>query len=228
MTKCFLIIIFFPFLLFSSQQIILVVADDFNTSKAQLEYFENNKSIDTFEVNIGRNGLGIGLGEVELSRNENEPIKQEGDGKAPVGVFKLTNIFGYNKSSNFSLPYLYASKTLICVDHSDSNFYNKIIEMDSEEKSFEYMRRDDNQYEIGITVEHNKYAKPYAGSCIFLHVQKDANSPTSGCTSMKLSDIKKIASWLDKNKNPILIQIPRSFKEKVLELYPQLHTSKIL
>ncbi len=58
MIKSFLILISLSTFLFSSQQIVLVVADDFNTSKAKLEYFEDNKKLyNTINVNIGKKGL---------------------------------------------------------------------------------------------------------------------------------------------------------------------------
>jgi hypothetical protein len=39
---------------------------------------------------------------------------------------------------------------------------------------------------------------------------------------MSLSDIKKIASWLDREKNPILIQVTKEQLDEVLKLYPEL------
>ncbi len=229
MIKSFLIITSFSILLFSSQQIVLVVADDFNASKAKLECYENSQKVfDTLNVNIGENGLAWGLGEVNLTQKENEPLKYEGDKKAPIGVFKLTDVFGYKNSSNGNLPYLHTSKDLICVDDSDSNFYNHIIERNGDEKSFEWMRRKDHQYEVGIVVAHNAEGKSKRGSCIFLHVKKSQDAPTAGCTSMSLEEITKIANWLDRDKNPMLIQIPRSSSEEILKLYPQLSESSML
>jgi hypothetical protein len=229
MIKSFLIITSFSILLFSSQQIVLVVSDNFNSSIAKLECYEGSTKVcSDIEVNLGKNGLAWGLGEVKLLRKKNEPLKYEGDKKAPAGIFKLTNIFGYDKNSNFNMPYLYASKNLICVDDSKSNFYNQIIEMNGDEKSFEYMKRNDQQYKVGIVVAHNKNAKEKRGSCIFLHIQKEKNHPTLGCTSMKFDDLKKIANWLDINKNPILIQISKSSSTEILQLYPELKSSKLL
>jgi len=229
MIKSFLIIISFSTLLFSSQQVILVVADDFNTSKAKLECFEDGKILfKKIDVNLGKNGLGWGLGEIDIQENSQEVKKYEGDKKAPIGIFKLTNIFGYAKKSNFKLPYLHTSKSLICVDDSNSNFYNHIIETDGNQKSYEHMKRSDNQYKLGITVAHNQEGKAKRGSCIFLHVEKYAGAPTAGCTSMRYSDIQKIAKWLDKKKNPILIQIPKSSSDRILKLYPQLQSSQLL
>jgi L,D-peptidoglycan transpeptidase YkuD (ErfK/YbiS/YcfS/YnhG family) len=229
MIKSFLILTSFTILLYSSQQVVLVVADDINSSKAKLQCFENDKKVSTtIHVNIGTNGLGWGLGELNLTHIFSYPHKKEGDKRAPIGVFKLTNIFGYSKKSNFKLPYLYASKKLICVDDSGSNFYNQIIQKNGNEKSFEYMRRNDNQYKIGVVIAHNKAGNKGDGSCIFLHVQKDENASTAGCTSMKLADLKMITHWLDKDKSPILVQIPKSLSSEVLKLYPELKNSELL
>ena len=229
MIKSFIITISFSILLHSSQQIILVVSDNFQLPQAKLECYEGSKSVcGTIDVNIGKNGLGWGIGIQNLYQKEDEPLKYEGDKKAPIGIFNLTNIYGYSKTHDFNMPYLYTSKNLICVDDSSSAFYNQVIEANGGEKSFESMKRNDHQYELGIMVAHNSEATEKRGSCIFLHVKKEENAPTAGCTSMSLDEIKKIASWLDKSKNPILIQIPKSSIQEIKKLYPQLEDSKLL
>ena len=228
MIKSFLILIISSISLFSSQQIVLVVADDFNTSNAKLEFFEGNKRVLFFDVNIGKNGLGWGIGEKNLSQKKGEPLKYEGDKKAPIGIFQLTDVFGYSFSTNSDMPYLHTSKKLICVDDSKSNFYNQIIQEQGDEKSFEYMKRQDEQYKLGIVVQHNKNALEKRGSCIFLHIEKNPNASTAGCTSMKYENIKKLIYLLDKNKHPILIQIPKKSSKEILTLYPQLKESKLL
>ena len=90
------------------------------------------------------------------------------------------------------------------------------------------MKREDSQYRLGVVVEHNKNGIYKRGSCIFIHVEKKENAPTAGCTSMKYNDLKKIVMWLDESKNPILIQIPKSYSKEVLELYPELKNSELL
>jgi L,D-peptidoglycan transpeptidase YkuD (ErfK/YbiS/YcfS/YnhG family) len=127
------------------------------------------------------------------------------------------------------MPSLHLSKNLICVDDSHSSDYNKIISMQKEKpKSFEFMKRDDLQYEFGVVVEHNKDALSQRGSCIFLHVQKEKDSGTAGCTSMQRDALKKIVLWLDKKKNPLLIQIKKSSSKEIREKYPSLKSSKLL
>ncbi|MFA6192383.1 MAG: L,D-transpeptidase family protein [Sulfurimonas sp.] len=230
MIKSILILITLQTFLFCNNQIVLVVAENMNTSKAFLECYEDGKTVlDTVEVNIGENGLGWGLGKVKLTKKKNEPLKKEGDKKAPAGVFELTKIFGYENDKNLSMPYIYTSKTLICIDDVNSTLYNQIVTMPSDEpKSFEIMKRDDNQYELGIVVEHNKKGAKGEGSCIFMHVAKSKDASTAGCTSMRLDEIKKIVSWLDKSKNPMLIQIPKSSAKEILKLYPELKNSRLL
>jgi hypothetical protein len=224
MIKSFLISISFSTLLFSAQQIILVVAEDFNTSQAKLSCFEGQKKIcNSINVNIGKNGLGWGIGLVKIAHHKDEPLKYEGDKRAPAGIFKLTDTFGYSpKPLSRKMPHLYADKKLICVDASDSPFYNQLIESNGDEKSFESMRREDMQYKIGIYVAHNSHAVAKRGSCIFMHIQKAKKHPTLGCTSMAEKDLRKIVSWLDRSKKPLLIVIPKKYLPKIYEMYPWL------
>lgn len=230
MIKSILILITIQIFLFADNQIILVVSQDFNSSKASLECYENGEQLfNTMDVNIGTNGLGWGIPKTNIPHKKSEPFKKEGDKKAPAGVFKLTKIFGYEKNKNFHMPYVYAQKNLICVDDVDSEYYNQLIFMkQNPPKSFEFMKRDDKQYELGILVEHNKKGIKGKGSCIFIHVRKAKDASTAGCTSMSLENLKKITSWLDKSKNPTLIQIPKSYAKEVLKLYPELKESKLL
>ena len=90
------------------------------------------------------------------------------------------------------------------------------------------MRRKDHQYEVGIVVAHNTEGKSKRGSCIFLHVKKSQEDPTAGCTAMSLEEISKISEWLDRDKKPLLIQIPKSSSEEIVKIYPELKNSELL
>ncbi len=227
MLKTFLITINLQIFLYATNQIVLVVNEKENSSKAILRCFEGNKQIfKDIDVNLGKYGLAWGISDISLSHDKNEPQKREGDKKAPLGIFHLTSVFGYAPTVKTKMPYIHATKDLICVDTSTHKNYNQIITMPTKKpKSFEYMRRDDAQYQLGIVVEHNKQQQPLGGSCIFLHVQKKPDAPTAGCTSMRYEDIKKIVGWLDKEKNPILIQVPKKYLDAVQKLYPELSMS---
>jgi len=219
MLKSFLIIIILPIFTFASQ-IVLVVAKDSTTNKAKLQRFYDGKKVGhSIDVNIGKNGLGLGISDISIEF-DTKVSKREGDKKAPLGIFKLTSVFGYDESLNIDMPYIHATKDLICVDDSNSKYYNHIINMPSNKPdSFEYMRRDDEQYKLGVVVEHNKKQIKNGGSCIFLHIQKAKDAPTAGCTSMRYEDLKTLVEWLDFEKNPVLIQVDRKNLSKVKTLY---------
>ncbi len=223
MIKVFLIIFFAPIILLSSQ-ILLVVSDNFDTSKAKLSAYQNGTTVyKNIDVNLGKNGLGWGLGTQEIPHKGYEPLKMEGDKKAPAGIFQLGTAFGYQKQLELKLPYLYADEKLLCVDDAASNYYNQFVNFQNGIQSFEHMKREDQQYKYGLTVLHNQQQLKNRGSCIFLHIEKEENHPTAGCTSMKEKDLLKILKWLDGSEHPILIQVPKAYLTEVYKLYPELN-----
>ena len=210
----------------ASEQLILIVSDDFNTTQAVLTRYEKddncfNKVGQDIPVNLGRNGLGWGIGESGFTPKANEPIKKEGDGRAPAGIFKISKAFGYADRTRTKMPYVQADRELICVDDSQSKNYNQIIDKSASDNpnSFEWMRRDDNLYKLGLVVEHNANAEKNAGSCIFFHIRKSKNAPTAGCSAMRENDLRTIIKWLDPAKKPKVVQIPRSYCSEAEDLY---------
>ena len=210
----------------ASEQLILIVSNDFNNTHAVLTRYEKEQNRykrigEKIIVNIGRSGLAWGIGEKGFMPRANDPVKKEGDGKAPAGIFKISKAFGYAETIKTKMPYIQADKELICVDDSDSKDYNKILIKDKSDdpKSFEWMKRDVDLYKIGLIVEHNSIAKQGAGSCIFFHIQKSENAPTSGCSAMKEEDLETLIEWLDPAKEPEVVQIPRSYCFEAKYLY---------
>ncbi len=212
MAKLLTIFLLFFNTLFA-RQILLVVAEDFNSTTGKLSCIEDGKVVcKEIDVVLGKNGLGWGKGAMQIPHSDDEPVKKEGDGKAPAGIFALTYIFGYDKAPKWlNMPYLHATKELKCIDDTTSPLYNKIIYDAKRAKSFERMRREDGLYRLGIVVGHNLEREKGAGSCIFLHIWRAKASPTVGCTAMSYENIKQLSSWLDISKNPLLIQIPRKY-----------------
>ncbi len=210
----------------AAQQLILVLTDDFNSTAAKLQrYIKNDQTYTKIgaavSVNLGRNGLGWGIGITEIPHSKYDPIKIEGDGKAPAGIFALGTAFGYAPTLSTAMPYQEASLDLICVDDSRSVHYNQIVHISPRVmlNSFEWMKRDDRLYRIGITVNHNTAGLSRRGSCIFLHVEKAAGSPTSGCTSMQYNALKALLAWLDPYSKPLLIQIPAQYCSEVAKQF---------
>ena len=158
---------------------------------------------------LGRSGLAWGMG---LHDPEPGLQKKEGDGKSPAGIFRLTGAFGYAAPGSLALrlPYVQATAQLECVDDSGSAFYNQLVDREAVVKdwnSSEQMLREDAQYKWGLYVEHNRPAQPQGGSCIFLHIWRSPDSPTSGCTSMAEADLLSLLQWLDPAQKPCLVQL---------------------
>ena len=71
------------------------------------------------------------------------------------------------------------------------------------------MRRKDALYTWVIDVAHNPSRVPGEGSCIFLHVWKDADSPTVGCTAMPEPAAPQACSpQLDPAQKPTFVLLP--------------------
>ena len=195
-------------------QLLVVSSDSFTNKTATLQAYERDKNswkkhLKSITVNLGRNGLAWGKGLITFQHKPEEPIKKEGDGKAPAGLFELESLFGY-EDNHFSLPYLKVNSSSLCIDDSTSKDYNTILQNKDTTtyKSFEYMKRKDNLYKLGVVVGHNQKAIKEHGSCIFLHIQKKKNSATAGCTSMQEENLLTIMKWLKQSEHPLLLQLP--------------------
>lgn len=212
----------------ASRQLALVLADSWESRRGEMRLYERTpggpwKQLGgPVAVELGKNGLGWGLG---LHGEPGDgPVKREGDGKAPAGIFKISGAFGYAPARKLKIPYMHASDTAVCVDDAKSSRYNRTFDSSSvpgrDWKSAEDMRRKDRQYELGLFVEHNTAPPvPGAGSCIFMHVREGKSKYTSGCTAMTLKDMERLASWLDASKNPVLVQLPRFERSRFASLH---------
>ncbi len=217
--------------LFASEQLLIVISDDFNATTATLQRYEIQngrfQSVGAkIDVNLGRSGLGWSHSELEIPHRLDEPLKREGDGRAPAGIFYITGSFGYTPRPNSKMPHIQSTPDLICVDDVNSSAYNTIVPRSTapDATSFEQMRRSDALYALGLTLSHNSQRTPYHGSCVFLHVEKDIQTPTAGCTSMSYENLDTVAQWLDIRKKPLLIQVPKHYFPEVMKLLDRLKT----
>jgi D-alanyl-D-alanine dipeptidase len=196
-----------------SLQVMTVTTPSWNSTSGVLRLFSRDtlnspwkKTGFEVDVMIGRAGLAWGRG---LHPNQT-PLKQEGDGKAPAGIFSLGIAFGYEAAVNTQLRYQQMSGDHWCVDDASRPQYNQIVKRSAYDvgQSTEKMLRTDRLYKYGIFVNHNLPAVKNGGSCIFMHVWRGPGLPTSGCTAMTEDNIKSLLALLDSAKNPLLISLP--------------------
>ena len=205
-----------------SRQFILVTTAGWGAVDGEMRLYERDSIDDRWKavgekipIVVGRNGMAWGSGLHGGAVGEG-PVKREGDGRSPAGVFSLGSAFGYappEQAGDLKLSYVQAVATLECVDDPQSAHYNRIIDRAGVEnpdwKSSERMRRDDDQYRWGVVVDHNAKGASGCGSCVFLHIWEAPGKGTAGCTAMNSSSMEDLLRRLDAKKRPILVQLPQ-------------------
>lgn len=207
-----------------SLQAVVVTTDSPTAIQGKARLFErkNAKSKwkrlgDDFPVVVGRGGLGWSADSAPAGVSD---LKKEGDGRSPAGLFPLTFAFGRpDKPGEVKLSYSKLEGYSECVDDVASTHYNKLVDRlkvgNFDWKSSEKMLEVGPEYDLGVFVAYNSYPiRRGDGSCIFLHIWKDASTGTSGCTAMKRDDLLRILNWADPNKKPYLVQMTESDHRK--------------
>jgi len=222
-----------------AHQLVLVTIDDWNSNHGALRSYARSDDAAGWQptapaqaVVIGRAGAawGIGLHDMPAATSATAstsaetpatgPIKREGDGRSPAGVFAIGEAFGYAATARTALPYAPMQASDYCIDVSGSPLYNRIVDADevgaeAVQDSTEPMRRDlhadgDQRYRLGFVIEHNPRGVAMAGSCIFAHLWKSPDSTTAGCTAMPPDAMQALLAWLDPREQPIFVLLPRA------------------
>lgn len=204
-----------------ARQLVLVTTADWNADRGVLRHFERGsngwKQVGNAQpVMVGRSGSAWGLGLHDAGHPG--PAKREGDGRSPAGVFAIGEAFGYARSANTALAYAPMQASNYCVDVSGSPLYNRIVDANvvgqaAVAQATEPMRRDlhadgDQRYRLGFVIEHNMQARPMAGSCIFAHLWKSSDAPTTGCTAMAPVAMDAVLAWLRPELDPVFVLLP--------------------
>ncbi|MCG3205637.1 MAG: D-alanyl-D-alanine dipeptidase [Elusimicrobia bacterium] len=202
----------------NAHQLMVVTAPDWSSQTGLLQRYERTEAFpwqkvgNAWSVSLGLKGLAWGRGQQEPMREELQ--KREGDNKAPAGIFKVGQAYGYSLKalSGSRWPYTPVDETWRCVDDPASPHYNQIFPVtpatQKDWKSAELMKRSDHLYKWVINVEQNTPNISGCGSCIFLHVWRKPGSGTEGCTAMEEDHMVELLGWLDPALNPLLVQLP--------------------
>ena len=211
-----------------ARQLVLVVTDGWDATTGTLQRFELRDgrwqaASTSSPIAVGRNGAAWGLG--LHPAQPGGPQKQEGDGRAPAGVFTLGEAFGYAGEAATAMSYRPMQATSYCIDVPDSPLYNRIIDTRTEGEaaakgSTEPMRLDlhnngDPRYREGLVIGHNPTATPRAGSCIFAHLWRTPGEPTAGCTAMAAETMDGLLAWLRPDARPVFVLLPRAEYERL-------------
>jgi L,D-peptidoglycan transpeptidase YkuD (ErfK/YbiS/YcfS/YnhG family) len=193
------------------------VIDDWSSTHATLRLWHRDHDHwqpvgEPWPATIGSAGAawGAGLHGVGAPAGRTGPVKHEGDRKSPAGAFALRSAYGYAATPppGSRLPYTQVDTPWECVDDPASPHYAQIVDrehVDADWRSSEMMRRADTLYTWVVDIAHNPARTPDAGSCIFLHVWHDADSPTVGCTAMAEPQLAHLLATLDPSATYVLL-----------------------
>ena len=222
----------------SSTQIIVVTTSSWSAVEGWLQRYERDTTQSKWRpvgspisIVVGRNGLGWGIGVIATDdssvRTGSDPVKREGDGKSPAGVFALGSAFGHASQplAGLKMAYLNLTPSTECVDDPDSKYYNRVVDRSviaPDWTSSEHMRI--GEYRWGIVVDHNRIVKEGngnspergGGSCVFLHIWRGHDQGTAGCTAMSQVDLEALLTWLDHARKPLLVQLPEPTYERMV------------
>jgi L,D-peptidoglycan transpeptidase YkuD (ErfK/YbiS/YcfS/YnhG family) len=206
-----------------ARQMVVVTTAGWDDIHGQLRTFERDDGGDWREagsarqVVIGRTGAAWGIG-LHDNPSDAGPVKREGDGRSPAGVFAIGEAFGYAPTAATGLPYDALSAGEYCVDVDGSPLYNRIVDSaevgaEAVKGSSEPMRRDlhangDQAYRLGFVIEQNPQGAPHGGSCIFAHLWKTSDTGTAGCTAMAPDTMQPLLRWLDAKAQPVFVLLP--------------------
>jgi D-alanyl-D-alanine dipeptidase len=194
--------------------------ENWSSTTATLQVWQRSSSGwtrkgDAWPAVIGNAGAAWGIGlHGNGAPNREGPVKKEGDGKSPAGVFEIHGAYGVAEEAPKDTKLAYettAHGDWQCVDDSSSDHYGEIVDrkqVPSDWQSHEEMLRDDALYAWVIDIGHNPDHVASKGSCIFFHVWNGKDSTTVGCTAMAEHDIVSLLRVLDPADHPLYVLLP--------------------
>ncbi len=215
----------------SSTQLIVGIVDGWNDRDVVLHRFARKPGKEWSEVGrswdgrLGSQGVAWGRG---LHPHQPVPVgakdKEEGDQRAPAGVFRLGTVFGYAPEVPHpdSTTYVQVTDHDLLVEDPRSPLYNTYVRLDhpaaSEWEIANRMTLGDPAHELKVFVHHNTDPSAVSGkgSAILLHISRPSErSYTAGCTAMSKDKMYETVAWLDGDRKPLYVLLPQNEYNRV-------------
>lgn len=208
----------------TAHKLIVVTTVGWNEVSGQMIRYERHgkawKKLVQNPIVVGKSGMAWDSSFAGRSSDPSGPIKREGDGRSPAGVFRIARTFGFAPKIGDNAFYTSLTPTTECVDDVNSKYYNQIVDRmnvkDVDWNSSEKMRQVEG-YRVGAEIAYNAEHTPGRGSCIFLHIWSAPDKGTAGCTAMPDPAADNVMRWLD--DKTALVQMPQSEYDKFKKQY---------
>ena len=196
----------------SARRLVLVTADTMSSTSASVQRFERDAPNAPWQLSggpatalIGHRGLAWAHTFRAFAR-KGEPVKVEGDKRAPAGFYKIGRSFGFAVSDRPG--YLRITDGMTCVDDPRSPAYNTITtrsEVGAKVHGENMWRVP--EYARGLLVDYPSNRKARAGSCIFIHLQLPGKTGTSGCVALPEPQLEAVQDHVQ--AGAVLAILPR-------------------
>ena len=206
-------------------RLVLVETPTFTSSSATITTYERKsptgdwrKVGEPARAKVGRAGVGWGHPYRDLAK-PGEPIKREGDKRAPAGVFSLSRPFGFGSSNLFDYMQLEKGQHF-CVDDDASDHYSRIVNSKTAgaETSGERMWAID-LYRKGILVDYPTSRTEKAEFGILSSRWSGPDTPTVGCVAASEPTVKRLQKWVnDPDAKAVIAIVPVEAQDRLLGL----------
>ena len=208
-------------------RLVLVETQGFDSSDAIIRTYERKRADGAWHevglaapAQIGKAGLGWGHTFRHLAR-AGEPVKQEGDKRAPAGIFAMGRPFGFGSSSLANYMQLKAGQH-VCVDDVRSPHYSRVVDAQTAGAGTSGERMwDIDIYRKCILVDYPTSRDAKAGSCITVHMGRRADPPTVGCVAVSEPTVYRLQAWANNPRDNAVIAIVPSTARARLSGLPQ-------
>ncbi len=184
----------------SARKLVLVTPETWTSSTAEVQRFSRASPKESWRADGGPVSALVGLKGVGWSvpfrrfAQSGEPVKHEGDNRAPAGFFKVGRSFGFEPSTRPG--YLQIQSGTVCVSDLRSPAYNTITSRTIVGPSVRAENmRNVSIYRRGLLVDYPTDAKRRAGSCIFIHIRRPGAKGTSGCVAVPAPDLEHLQDF---------------------------------
>ena len=196
----------------SARRLVLVTADTLTSTTATVQRFERASATVPWETSGGPATALIGHRGVAWAHafrsyaHRGEPLKVEGDKRAPAGFYKIGRSFGFAVSDRPG--YLRITDGMTCVDDVSSPAYNTITtRTDIGAKVHGENMWGVPEYRRGLLVDYPSDRKARTGSCIFIHLQLPGKTGTSGCIALPEPQLEAVQDHVQ--AGTVLAILPR-------------------
>lgn len=133
--------------------------------------------------------------------------KREGDNQSPTGLFRLGQLFCYDKNVDTRIPFIQSTPEDKWIDDPNSSDYNRYIRGTTHAKSYEKLLLEGNDYRYCMVIEYN--TNPVIkgnGSAIFLHLSEyQTINSSSGCVVLLQKDMEMLLKWMNPESKPSIL-----------------------